>query len=413
MNFHSIVTLSLAGLLLLPCCDRPSTATEAAESGQPQAPRSLTLADARIIDMPRTVRATGTIFGDEQTTIAAKVSGRVQRVHKDLGDEALPGESLITIDPVDYTLARNEREMAFQQSLAKLGLTELSAEAFDLSALPTIERARLEAENARVRYERGKQLAEREPPLISEQDFTDLQTTWEVAQSNLRVAELEAQAGLAEARMLNAQLRMAEQRVTDTIHRAPEEENVQRQYAVSSRLVAVGDFVQEGDPLIHLVDVDPVKLRASVPERMLNMVRTGQRAAVHVEGQTEAFEGEVSRVSPSVDERTRTNLVEILIANSERTLKPGSFAIAEVEVGIDAVVAVPSDAVTTFAGVSKVFVVSNGLAKSVRVETGKAAGEWIEVRSGLSGEERVVRRPPADLVTDTPVQEAVAADAKR
>ena len=84
-----------------------------------------------------------------------------------------------------------------------------------------VERARLQAENARARYERGRVLAERTPPLISVQDFADLKTAWEVAESNLRVERLDAEATLAEARTLQAQVRVAEQRVTDSVHRAP------------------------------------------------------------------------------------------------------------------------------------------------------------------------------------------------
>ena len=45
-------------------------------------------------------------------------------------------------------------------------------------------------------------LAERKPPLISAQDFADLETAYDVAQSNLKVERLTAEATLAEARTL-------------------------------------------------------------------------------------------------------------------------------------------------------------------------------------------------------------------
>lgn len=373
------------------------------------APRDLAVVTAQHVDMQRTVRATGTIFGDEQTTIAAKVSGRVLEVHVDFGDKALPGQPIVTIDPLDYELARDERTMAFQQALARLGLTELPGEDFDLASLPTIERARLEAENARVRYERGKRLADRNPPLISEQDFEDLRTTWEVAQSDLRVQELEAKAGLAEARVLDAQRRIAEQRVADTVHRAPEDVNApNREYVVARRLVAVGDFVQVGTPLAELIDTNPVKLRATIPERMIGSVKIGQPASVRVESFDGTVQGVVTRISPAVSERTRTNMVEITIPNDDHALKPGAFATAEIAIGTVTVVAVPHDAITTFAGVSKVYVVRDGKVEPVRIEMGDSQGEFVEVMQGLTGEERVVRRPPADLLPGTPVREAVA-----
>jgi len=394
-----------AGLALVGGCGHASSAGSA-RSDAPQEPREVQLTSVQTMSFVRTVRSTGTLFGDEQTTIAAKVSGRVQTVHVDLGDDAHPGDPLITIEATDYVLARDERRMAFEQSLARLGLSALPDGELDLTALPTVQRAALEAENARHRYERGKQLAEREPPLISEQDFADLQTAWEVARSNLRVEELEAQAGVAESRTLEAQLKIAEQRVTDTVHRAPKEAGADsRVFAVSRRMVAVGDFVQVGDPIMHLIDLNPVKLRASVTERMIGAVKPGQLVSVRTESLNEAVRGVVTRVSPAVDERTRTSIVEITIDNPDRLLKPGSFATAEIEIGTDSALAVPRDCISTFAGLSKVFVVRDGIAESVRVETGSIVGDWIELRSGLTGEERVIRAPAADLVAGTPVRE--------
>ena len=55
-------------------------------------------------ELPRFTQVTGTLFGDEETTIAAKVEGRVVEVLKDLGDVAMPGDPLVRVDPTDYEL---------------------------------------------------------------------------------------------------------------------------------------------------------------------------------------------------------------------------------------------------------------------------------------------------------------------
>ena len=364
-------------------------------------------------DMPRYLRVTGTLHGDEETTVAAKVAGRVLEVHKDMGDVAEPGEALIRIDPTDYELALAERQRAFYESLAKIGLTALPAEQFDLDALPGVERARLQAENAKARYERSRVLFEREPPLISEQDFADLQTAWEVAQSNLQVERLAAEAILAEARTVEAQVKVAQQRVNDTVHRAPEAFKAEsgelnasspRLYEVASRSVTVGDYVQVGAPLMRLVDSDPLKLRALIAERRVGLIKTGQRAEVRVEAFSDSFEGYVSRVSPSVNLESRSFAVEILVSNSNRVLKAGSFATAQIQIAQESVLLVPESSVLTFAGVHKLVIVENNVAQEKRVELGERLDGLVEVRSGVRDSDQVVQKPSAILTTGTPVR---------
>ena len=368
--------------------------------------------------MARRITVTGTLHGDEETTLAAKVSGRVVQIMKDLGDVAMPGEPLLQIDPTDYALARDERMRAFREVLAKLGLSELPPDQFDVTQLPSVQRARLQAENAGARLERSRKLLEREPPLISQQDFDDLKTTWDVAQSNLMVERLAAASNLANARTLDAQVRIAEQRLLDTVHRAPEPVHESRTtnqtsleanasgliYEVAQRIVSVGDFVQIGDPLFHLVDPDPLKLRAMVPERRLGDVEINLPASVRVEAFDDPFAGVVSRISPSVDIATRSFMVELLIENDEGQLKPGSFATAAIEVWLEPALVVPESAIITFAGVHKVVVVVDNKAQERRVMPGDRVDGMIEIRSGLEIDESVILRPTAAMTTGARVR---------
>jgi RND family efflux transporter MFP subunit len=80
---------------------------------------------------------------------------------------------------------------------------------------------RLQSENAKAKYERGRKLHEQKPPLISDQDFADLETAYEVAKSNYDVELLTAQSLVADARALQSELEQALQQVADTTIRAP------------------------------------------------------------------------------------------------------------------------------------------------------------------------------------------------
>ena len=383
-------------------------------------------------ELARSIHVTGTLHGDEETTIAAKVAGRIVEVVRDLGDVAKPGEPLVRVDPTDYDLEKTERERAFLEALARLGLETLPPADYDVDKLPSVERMRLQAENAKARRDRAKVLADRKPPLISEQDYADIATAYEVAQSNLKVERLTADATLAEARTLDAQVNIAAQRVSDTVHRAPatsmsasgepsDTSAAARIYEVSERMVTAGDYVQVGTPLLRLVDADPLKLRAPVPERRLGAVSKGQQVSVRVEAFAEPFTGEVSRVSPAVDTATRTFPVEVLSPNPHLTLKPGSFATASIEIAREAALVVPESAVLTFAGLSKVVLVRDGKVVEQVIELGERTDGIVEVRSGLTVDDVVVSDPSAALTTGTPVtivsasaksQDAKAKDAK-
>lgn len=397
----------LAALGPLAGCERGA---EARKDPEPT-PLAVELVAPTTATVARTLRVTGSLFGDEEATVAAEVPGRVAEVFKDLGDEGGPGEPLARVDPTDYELARTEKARAFSEALARLGLTSLPAAGFDVGALPAVRRARVQAANARARLERTEQLAHREQPLVSAQELADVRTAWEVAENGVSVERLAAEAAVAQARTLEAQLRVAEQALADTVHRAPaapgaggvDTAAAARRYQVAARLVSVGDYVQVGTPLFRLVDADPVKLRASVPERRLAEVEVGQAAAVSVDAFREPFAGRVSRVSPAVDVATRSFAIEVLVPNPERRLKPGSFASADLEVGREEVLVVPAAAVSSFAGVSKVMVEAGGKAVERPVTLGQRVGDRVEVRDGLAAAELVVAKPVAGLRGGAPI----------
>lgn len=372
----------------------------------------------------RYVRATGTFFGEERTTVGAKVAGRIDAVYRDIADVVTPGTPLARVDPRDYELAVAERRRAFEQSLAQIGLESLPEGEVSIDALPAVERTRLQAANAQARYDRGQVLHSRTPPSMSDQEFADLKTAWEVAQADHRLAMLNSRAQLAEARTLQAQLASAEQRLTDTLLAVPRGERPPPaesdaatarsfEYIVTKRSISVGDFVAIGTPLFELIDPDPLKLRMSVPEREAPRVRTGQRARGRVDTESQAFEGQVARVNYAVDARTRTFEVEILVPNGERRLRAGSFARAEIEAEVaTGVVLIPRTAVVTFAGVHKVFALKDDKALERPVTLGQEIGDQVEIERGLAVGDTIVAAPPADMVSGTPIRAAPPTEAK-
>lgn len=358
----------------------------------------------------RYVRGTGTFFADETVSVGAKVEGRVVAVGPDAGDRVPADAELARVDDVDYVLVRDQRARAFQESLARLALDALPEGEPDFSRLPSVERLRLEAANARSRFERVKELFDRTPPLVSEQDFADAKTAREVAESAERGALLAARAELAQARTRKSELATAEQRVRDAAHRAPKSDSP---WLAAERLVAVGDYVKVGDPLYRLVDVDPLKLRVRVPERRAAGVVPGRAASATLAGAA-PLRGVVTRVRPEIDPRTRTVDIEIEIPNADLRLLPGAFGVAEIDVGEDdGLVVVPERAIASFAGVRKVYVPVDGRAVERAVTVGRLLPEGREIVAGLKAGERYVAEPPPALVGGARLVDAASRPASR
>jgi RND family efflux transporter MFP subunit len=182
---------------------------------------------------------------------------------------------------------------------------------------------------------------------------------------------------------------------------------------VRERHVTAGQYLAAGSPAVTIVRVHPLRLRVSVPERDAQSVRVNQVVQVTVEGDTTAYTGRVARISPAIDEASRTLMVEAEIPNPEGVLRPGSFANASIVSGeTDRAIIVPTSALVTFAGVDKVLSVKDGKVIEKRVTVGRRDAERIEIVNGLAAGDPVIARP-GNLVEGTLVRVAGAAGAKR
>lgn len=369
-------------------CDHSAPAPRAgpAGAGAPKAAAvPVGLVPVRIGPALRTVDVTGTLLGEEEATIASKLSGRIESVALDIGDAAPSGAVLARIEKRDYELSLAEAEAALAASLARLGLSEVPDPTFDRETLPAVRRARAEAANAQARFERARQLFEQTPPLISEQDFADIRTTFDVARENAEAELMQAGALLADARSQETAVSIARQRLTDTVLRSPaDDQRGPIAYRVAARLVNTGEYVTPGTPMFRLVASDTLKFRADVPERFAGQVSEGRRASVWVESSVEPTVGAVTRVSPRIDAASRTFVVEIGLDNRDGRLRAGAFGRGQIELRQDeGVMFVPQSAVVTFAGVRRVFTVEDGKAREHRVQLGVRDGDDVEISPRL------------------------------
>ncbi len=94
---------------------------------------------------------------------------------------------------------------------------------------------------------------------------------------------------------------------------------------VETKEVEIGDFVQIGDPIVTIVDLDPVIVEIQVSEGEIAAVGEGAVADVElIDGST--VHGLVARIAPAANKNTRTFAVEVEIPNTESKVREGLTA---------------------------------------------------------------------------------------
>ena len=162
---------------------------------------------------------------------------------------------------------------------------------------------------------------------------------------------------------------------------------------VQEKRASVGEYLVAGAAVVNIAKMNPLRLRAEVPEREAQSVQIGQRARVKVEGGAYDYLGRIMRLSPTISEQNRVLIVEAEISN-DGSLRPGAFVSAEIVTDdTGTAVTVPTSAIVIFAGIEKVILVQNGKALEKPVTTGRRSAEWTEVLSGVNVGDTVVIEP--------------------
>jgi membrane fusion protein (multidrug efflux system) len=137
--------------------------------------------------------------------------------------------------------------------------------------------------------------------------------------------------------------------------------------------------------------MSPLKLRADIPEPYAPDTRAGQEVILSIDAMPgRTFRGRVARISPSMDEKTRSLTIEALIDNKDGALKPGLFAhVKVVSQNNTQVLMIPAKALVTFAGINKAYAIEGDHAVERQLKLGARTGDLIEVVAGLKAGDQV------------------------
>ncbi len=399
----ALCALLTFGGLFSACSRKSESGTEptAQAAGKAEAsptavpPVEVTTAAAIMRALQRNVDVVGSLAADEEVVVSAQAAGELAQLNVDFGSYVQAGQVIATIDQRDAKLKIEQAEATLKQTLARLGMKE--GERFDPQHNADVKVAKAQLDWTKMDLDRAAKLVENGD--ISRSIFDQAQTQFNLAQARHQAAIDAVNQQLAVVEQQRSALNLAKKSLADTVVRAP------ISGAVKEKSTARGAYLPVNGKIVTLVKINPLRLRADIPESSAAAVRTGQQMTLEVDafpGRT--FSGRVVRIGPSLDEKTRALTVEAQVANPNNALRPGMFAKSSLITAANApAVMVPSKAIVTVAGLTKVFVIENGKATEHIVKTGASDSDLIEIREGVTTGQTVATSNLDKLQTGTVV----------
>lgn len=291
--------------------------------------------------------------------VSPRISGRVTDVSAYLGDNVENGQILAELDSIELGQAKAE----YLKSKANLEVSQAN-------------------------YQRENRLYKKE--ISSEKEYLDARGEFHRSEANLNTArETLRLLGLTDEEIKGLRWTGGEHPPSHFPLTAPFAGTVIEQHIVT------GELIKPEDKPYTIADLSHLWIQLDVYEKDLGLITSGTGVSISADAYPdEKFEGTVTYISDIVDASTRTAKARVEIENADRKLKPGMFATAEISLpgsGSGKVVAVPSRAVQQIRGKPAAFVVESEDEFQMReIVTGRDAGEYVEILSGLSPGERVV-----------------------
>lgn len=292
-------------------------------------------------DLVYTITLPANISPLYQTTLYAKVSGYLKWIGPDKGDHVKKNDVVAIIDAPEV-------EEQYQQAAADYKIKKIT-------------------------FERLAKVWKESPDVIAKQDVDVAEATYEGAKNLM-------------------QQRAAFRDYTKV--RAPYDGIVTARFADPGALIQLAtSSATTAIPLFTIMDLDTVRVYANVPQDDSPWITPGKtNASVKVgELPDRSFKGRITRSTLALDPSTRSLLVEMDLPNPDHALRPGTYA--ELTIGVREIpnaLVLPPQAVISGPKGKSVFIVEQGKARSVPVQTGITNGKWIEITHGLHGDEEVV-----------------------
>src|SRR5262249_46110871 len=372
----SPLLLILCGLLAAGCQGSESSSIPSSSASTAAFVRTVAVVRPMRQTVVKTITLPGDLVGYYEAALHSKVTGYLSKVNVDKGDWVKRGEVLADIEVPE--LAQN------------------------------LARARATQEITRLTWERLDKVRKADPKLIAKEEV-------DIAYSKYK----EAEAAVGELDAITSYTQIVAPFDGVITGRFADPGALIRagggDFAISGSGVALNPSVTEGagghltggGPVLSEARLDKLRVYIYVPEREASQVTIGMPATLALRALPgEKFHAEGPRFASSLDLATRTMLTEIDIPNPDHRLYPRMYADVNLVLArhINAI-EIPRGAVYGIGQESAyVFIVADDKLRKVGVTTGISDGINVEITSGLTGNEKVVRDTSASFAAGDPVR---------
>lgn len=328
-----LIIIVIGVLLALKFFLFPSKNSPNAASGPQQnkpAPNIVTAFIVKTEKLENSIYASGSVIANEEVELKPEIAGKIVQLNLKEGAPVTKGQLLIKINDAE-----------FQAQLKKLQLESVLAE------------TQLKREQELIKING-----------ISQQELDVIQN---------------------KVNSIKADIEFVQSQIAKTEIRAPFDG------WIGLKNVSEGAYVTTATVIANILQINPVKLDFSLPERYSGQVKKGDKVIFTIEGMKKNFIGEVFAVEPKIDMATRTLKVRAICPNSKGTIYPGAFARVQLALAdVTNAMMIPTEAIIPDLKGKKVIQVKDGKADFVRVETGLRTESQIQITEGLSAGDTVV-----------------------
>ena len=290
------------------------------------------------------ISLSGTLEANEQIDLRSEISGVVESINFKEGSKVSQGQVLFKVNDIEL-----QAQLSKAQTAKKLA-----------------------SENER----RAKLLLEKQA--ISQEEYD--------------IASADFQSANAESELIAAQL-------SKTTVRAP------FSGTIGLRSISKGTYVTPSTTIAKLVNTDELKITFAIPEKYASQVSVGTVLSFTTSDSREVYNATIYAIDPEVDIATRTLRMRAKMDNRDKKLYPGAYANVSLPLEtLDDALLVPSESLIPVQNGKKIFVLKDGKAKEIDVETGSRTGKAVQVLSNLHPGDTVLTYGVMALKDGAPVE---------
>ena len=318
------------------------------------------------------VHGPGTVQSRVPVTVSAKITGILEKLYVDQGENVKKGQLLAELDSAEL----RAREAAARSALKR-------AERDLARAQADLVKSESNLALAQINYQRDGELVK--PGYISKAAFDTTKTALRVAESDVAANQAVVKAFEAAVNQAESETHAAEALSGYTRILAPMDG------VVTVRKAEIGDTISPGSPIFQMVDYQ-IWAASWIDETKIAQLREGQKASIRLRS-GRVFQGEVARLNKEADTVTRELEVDVKFDSLPNPLVIGEETEVDIDTSRQTAPVVPLSAILERNASKGVMVVTNGRAGFRTVVIGLQDGRRVAVLDGLREGDMVIVNP--------------------